>query len=150
MTDHPQTLRRLAIDEHGARLQDEVLHGERDHTTSLLSKATEATVLVSLEQQVALHRKHAGAAYDALTDLLQMPGTRERIIGLAERRLAGPGFDEYGDAMFHQTFAELLWETDDELADAVNRMVAACARLSEDDHQRAALRLIWDRVTADA
>ena len=84
-----------------------------------------ASEALTRSQQEEIHDRHAHAAYGVLLDLMQRRSTRKRVVELSKQRLLGIGFDEYGDAMFRQTFPELLTETDEELADAVNRMVAA-------------------------
>lgn len=88
--------------------------------------------LATREAQVAAHDRHANVAFDVLLAIMQRPTTRERVVALSRDRLVGIGFDQYGDAMFRQSFPELRREADEELADAVNRVVAGLERFVTD------------------
>lgn len=46
---------------------------------------------------------------------------QHEVIALSRHRLLSLGFEQYGDAMFHQTLTELERESLEELADGVNR-----------------------------
>lgn len=93
--------------------------------------------LATREAQLDVHDRHATAAYSVLLAIMQRPETAERVVALSRERLVGIGFDQYGDAMFRQTFPELLQETDEELADAVNRVIAGLERLASNVHASA-------------
>lgn len=104
--------------------------------------------VLPLDEQRAAHFRHAGTAYEALLVLLGSETTRRRVIELSNARLV-EGFDQYGDAMFRQSYPELLRETDEELADALNRMVAALHRLATLG-DRAALELLATVIDVEA
>ena len=87
--------------------------------------------MISLEDQLAIFDDRAVAALDATRSYVAerigsgdpLHRTGIHIIRLARTRLR-EGFEVYGDEMFRQSSEELGRESDEELADILNRMVA--------------------------
>jgi len=80
---------------------------------------------LSEADQVALHRKHRTRALDIIAARIQ--AHREHLFNLSERRL-GNGYAYFGEKMFHKPTDDLLDETDEEIADAINYIVAMIER----------------------
>jgi type III secretion system FlhB-like substrate exporter len=78
--------------------------------------------MIDEQQQAAIFDRYAPLAPALLATYLDEHA--EFITDLARERLLGVGLAEYGDIMFHQTQSELRREMAEELADAVNRIVA--------------------------
>ncbi len=80
---------------------------------------------MSVEDQVAIHRKHRTQALGFV--LARMGASREHYFALSERRLAA-GYAHFGERMFHAPTDDLIDNMDEEIADAINYIVAMLER----------------------
>ena len=85
------------------------------------------TMTYSPDQQRAILEAHMKQAVYRTLALLHRKA--DALVALAvERAMSPEAFAQYGDAMFHQSLAELERETAEELADALNRQAVYDAR----------------------
>lgn len=82
-------------------------------------------LIIPLDIQIANFDQHIDTAISMLPAYFQLH--HEAIADMARDRLVS-GFDEYGDEMWQQNQTELSRELGEELADALNRLVALVTR----------------------
>ena len=85
------------------------------------------------EEQEAAFDKYGKEALDNMFAWLLYVPEDEEIIDLSRKRAFSIGYEEYGDASFHQTDDELHREKMEELADLHFRFVVDLALGEEED-----------------
>lgn len=79
-----------------------------------------------LERQAEMYQRHSRKAYKRA--IRYMKDHEEQIIAAGEERMLGLGFEQYGDAAFHKTHAEIQDDKLGEASDLVVYIVTEIAR----------------------